>query len=101
MGRPKTMRSRAYCTALSSAALPMPTASAAMTMRSGFRPVMMWAKPSPSSPTRSLVDTRRSSMNSSLESTAWRPIFSISRTETAARSISAKKRDMPLDLLAT
>ena len=61
---------------------PSPTASAAIRMRSGFRPCRMYSKPLPSSPIRSATGTGSSSMNSSLESTALRPIFGISRTST-------------------
>ena len=44
--------------------------------------------PCPSSPMRSSTGTRRPSMNSWFESTALRPIFSISRTSTCVRSRS-------------
>ena len=51
-------------------------------MRSGLSPCRMYSKPWPSSPTRWDTGTRSSSMKSILESTAARPILSISRTST-------------------
>src|SRR5680860_960802 len=56
-----------------------PSASAATSMRSGFRPSRMYLNPSPSSPTRSSTGMCRSSMKSSLEEIAFRPIFLMGR----------------------
>ena len=42
IGRSNTMRSFAYCTARSSAARPIPTASIATTTRSGFSESSRW-----------------------------------------------------------
>ena len=53
IGRLKTTRSLPYLTAFSSATRPMPSASAAINIRSGLSPSRMYLKPLPSSPTRS------------------------------------------------
>jgi len=88
MGRLNTMRSLAYLAARLSATRPRPTAAAAASERSGFMPCRMVLKPSPSLPIMSSARTGRLSMKSSLESTALRPSFSISRTSTKRRSRS-------------
>src|SRR6516162_6221698 len=74
--------------ALRNAASPMPTPSAAMRMRSGFMPCRIERKPSPSAPMRSASGIAIASKNISFESTAWRPILSITRTATRVRSRS-------------
>ena len=66
----------------------MPTASAAISTRSGFMPCRMYSKPRPSSPIRSSAGISKSAKKSSFESTHLRPIFSISRTEMRWRSKS-------------
>ena len=86
IGRPKTTRSFAYAAARPSAAKPRPTASAAIRIRSGFSPCRMCSNPLPSSPIRSSSGTSNPSKKSWFESTALRPIFSISRTSTRRRS---------------
>ena len=50
------MRSLPYFTAFSNATRPMPSASAAMSIRSGFSPSRMYLNPLPSSPTRSFSE---------------------------------------------
>src|SRR4029450_13691185 len=53
----------------------MPTASAAIKIRSGFMPCRIARKPSPSPPMRSAAGTSMPSKNISFESTAWRPLL--------------------------
>ena len=79
IGRPNTTRSLAYATARRSDAWPMPTASAAIRMRSALSPSSRYWKPRPSSPTRSASGTSTSSYVVSHEATALRPIFGIAR----------------------
>ena len=55
----------------------------------------MQRNPLPSSPIRSDSGTRMPSNQISFESTALRPIFSISRTRAASRSRSVKNRLSP------
>jgi len=61
----------------------------------------MYLKPWPSSPTRCASGTRRSSMNSSFELTALRPIFLIGRMSTWSRSRSVRNRVSPSVFFAT
>ncbi len=88
IGRSKTILSLAYFAARLTAQRPRPTHSAAIRMRSGFMPCRMYSKPLPSSPMRSAAGTGTPSKNTWLESTAFRPIFSISRTSILLRSKS-------------
>ena len=61
----------------------------------------MYRKPLPSSPMRSSTGTCRSSMKSSFDVTALRPILSMGRMSTADRSRVVKKSDIPSVFFST
>ena len=95
IGRPNTTRCFAYSVARRSAARPMPSAALPEITRSALSPARIALKPCPTSPITSSSATNRSSMNSSLVSTALRPILVIGRMSTLSRSSGAKNSVMP------